>query len=79
MKKDFDDIAKGLKIASTIGGLALKTAKTIHETIQSTQNTGTGSTKPQQPAQREALFCDQCGARCRPGKRFCNNCGARQT
>jgi predicted amidophosphoribosyltransferase len=22
------------------------------------------------------LFCDQCGARARPGKRFCNNCGA---
>jgi uncharacterized OB-fold protein len=24
----------------------------------------------------EALFCDQCGARSRPGKKFCNNCGA---
>jgi uncharacterized OB-fold protein len=25
----------------------------------------------------EALFCDQCGARSRPGKKFCGNCGAR--
>lgn len=29
------------------------------------------------PNQVETLFCDQCGARVRPGKRFCNNCGAR--
>jgi zinc-ribbon domain len=25
----------------------------------------------------ETLFCDQCGAPARPGKRFCNHCGAR--
>ncbi len=25
----------------------------------------------------ETLFCDQCGAPARPGKRFCNRCGAR--
>jgi hypothetical protein len=25
----------------------------------------------------ETLFCDQCGAPVRPGKRFCNHCGAR--
>lgn len=25
----------------------------------------------------ETLFCDQCGAPVRPGKRFCNRCGAR--
>jgi zinc ribbon protein len=25
----------------------------------------------------ETLFCDQCGAPVRPGKRFCNQCGAR--
>jgi hypothetical protein len=120
IKKDMDDIAKGLKIASTIGGIAFKAAKTIHETIQSTQSTpGTEPSQgaspasqqpapvpsspkqplqsvppaappappaspptppapPHQPAQgqMEAIFCDQCGARCRPGKRFCNNCGA---
>ncbi len=36
LKKDMDDIAKGLKIASTIGGMAVKAAKTIHDTMQST-------------------------------------------
>jgi len=25
----------------------------------------------------ETLYCDQCGAPVRPGKRFCNHCGAR--
>lgn len=140
LKKDMDDIAKGVKIATTLGGMALKAAKTIHETIQSTQGPtmnpnvpqggGAGTAgaprqqsypaqpaQPSQPApqpaqpmqnaaahplpsaspvsqpprytpppaqpvqpvqgQVEALFCDQCGARSRPGKRFCNNCGAR--
>ncbi len=122
LKKDMDDIAKGLKIASTIGGMAVKAAKTIHNTMQSTQEPGIGpaqssppaqpvqSAPPAQPAQpspapaqqvqspppayttaaqpvqntptpptqrdQETLFCDQCGARVRPGKRFCNNCGA---
>jgi len=111
LKKDADDIAKGLKIASTIGGMAVKAAKTIHDTIQATQEPGIGPTQSSPPAQpvqsaspsptpaqqvtptpppapaqnaapspqreQEALFCDQCGARIRPGKRFCNNCGAR--
>jgi len=117
LKKDMDDIAKGLKLASTIGSLAVKAAKTIHDTIQATQEPGIGPTPtppatqgsaaqaPAQPVQaapspaapaqptyspapqiqpavppsqggQEALFCDQCGARVRPGKRFCNNCGA---
>ena len=117
LKKDMDDIAKGLKIASTIGGMAVKAAKTIHDTIQSTQEPGIGPSQSSPPAQavqsqppspapaqqvqspppgyntpappvqnaptpttqrdQETLFCDQCGARVRPGKRFCNNCGAR--
>ncbi|MBV9616303.1 MAG: zinc ribbon domain-containing protein [Ktedonobacteraceae bacterium] len=118
MKQDMDDIAKGLKIASTLGGFAVKAAKTINDTIQSTKEPGIGSQPvqnspqpppaqpaqpiqnsasqvPQQPpvyqspvappqatqnpppGQPAALFCDQCGARVRPGKRFCNNCGAR--
>src|SRR5438105_14918445 len=42
LKKDMDDIAKGLKIAGTIGSIAMKAAKTIHETIQSTQEPGIG-------------------------------------
>jgi len=125
LQKDMDDIAKGLKIAGTIGGMAIKAAKTIQGTIQVVQGTqpqqgsnseaSPGGAPPQaappqtvgpQPAQSpvytqqptpnsqvpasypiqsapttqnpaEALFCDQCGARVRPGKRFCNNCGAR--
>ncbi len=128
MKQDMDDIARGLKIAGTIGGFAMKAAKTINETIQSTREPGIGPQSQQQsapaqpaqpaqpppqyqpapnaapqqqrppaqtyqppaqkppasepaqntvPGQPAALFCDQCGARIRPGKRFCNNCGAR--
>jgi hypothetical protein len=124
LQKDMDDIAKGLKIAGAIGGIAIKAAKTINETIQSTQGKGTtmpstpqsgtaqqepvqqpiypqsqpaSTYPPAQPAQPspspvppsppytaastqqevETLYCDQCGARTRPGKRFCNNCGAR--
>jgi zinc ribbon protein len=34
-------------------------------------------TPPQGPQGDETLFCDQCGARVRLGKRFCNQCGAR--
>lgn len=41
IKKDMDDIAKGLKIAGTIGGIAIKAAKTVHSTIQAVQDTGT--------------------------------------
>lgn len=111
LKKDMDDIAKGLKIASTIGGMAVKAAKTIHDTVQTTQSNETEATpnapvapatppvqhiaqqqspaapvqpvRPMQPASSTpppsssaAVFCDQCGERVRPGKRFCNHCGA---
>src|SRR6266568_6514520 len=130
MKKDMDDIAKGIKIAGTIGSMAMKAAKTIQDTMQSTQEPGIGPAptpasspaqsggtpvpssppqpiqaspqpampvRPAQPVQpvyspppvpqaplpsasqlhgSETLFCDQCGARVRPGKRFCNQCGA---
>ncbi len=125
MKKDMDDIAKGMKIAGTLGNMALKAAKTIQGTLQTTQGSGQGQNGPQAPGQwqgqvpptpapshglppsnpqnqpvrpaptprpypqnspvqqrkaapqqPEALFCDQCGTRARPGKRFCSNCGA---
>ena len=111
LKKDMDDIAKGLKIAGTIGNMAIKAAKTIHDTLQTEQGTpqqgSAQSAAPAQPMQQpapapaepiqaapppvqpptpvqqpapqghvETLFCDQCGARARPGKRFCNQCGA---
>ncbi len=120
LKMDMEDIAKGLKIAGAIGGAAIKAAKTIQDTFQTTQNPQSGpsslagapqqqqgqgyqpsaaspqpraaqsvqsaSVPPPQSApvqsatsneEAETLFCDQCGAPARPGKRFCNRCGAR--
>jgi zinc-ribbon domain len=47
MKQDMDDIAKGLKIASTLGGFAVKAAKTINDTFQSTKDPGIGSAPAQ--------------------------------
>lgn len=121
LKKDMEDIAKGLKIASAIGGMAVKAAKTLQDTLQPGQSgkqepsyrqpvqqatpppatpqspqaaqqrqTPVNSPPPPvQPTQQpqtpshqpspgfvEAIYCDQCGARSRPGKRFCNQCGA---
>ncbi|GAC1397294.1 MAG: hypothetical protein NVS4B12_03910 [Ktedonobacteraceae bacterium] len=122
LKKDMEDIAKGLKIAGAIGGVAIKAAKTIHDTIQSTQasqastatqmpaptqNAGTQvppvqpySTQQAVPTQvppvqpytasspsyqpspvssqqaPQTVYCDQCGTKARPGKRFCSKCGA---
>lgn len=46
VKKDMDDIAKGLKIAGTIGGMAFKAAKTVHSTIQAVQEAGTSQPNP---------------------------------
>jgi hypothetical protein len=120
LKMDMEDIAKGLKIAGTIGGAAIKAAKTNQDTLQSPQNPQSGQASGNQPAapqqaqgyaapagssqqqaappvqsapvrppqpapaqntkideDAETLFCDQCGAPVRPGKRFCNRCGAR--
>lgn len=37
MKSNMEDIAKGLKIAGAIGGTVFKAAKTIQDTLQSTQ------------------------------------------
>src|SRR5713226_4858320 len=44
MKKDMEDIAKGLKIAGTLGGMAIKAAKTIQDTFQTAQDTQSGQT-----------------------------------
>jgi len=58
MKQDMDDIAKGMKIASTLGGFAVKAVKTINDTIQSTKDPGVGSSQnapspaPVQPMQQ---------------------------
>ena len=117
-KSNMEDIAKGLKIAGAIGGTVFKAAKTIQDTLQSSQSapgqqTGTAASPnadptpppqqasastqqsswqaPAQPAptpppaasastahyEDETLFCDQCGAPVRSGKKFCSKCGAR--
>jgi hypothetical protein len=113
LKQDMEDIAKGIKIARTIGGIAAKAAKTIQGTIQPTQEPEVGQNPsqapspiqqsqpiqsstpppspqtitsgpqspsgftPQTPSTGTVLYCDQCGACYRPGKRFCGNCGNR--
>lgn len=131
LKKDMDDIAKGIKIAGALGGMALKAAKVVQETLQTSNehgqmsnNQATNQGVPQQPPQQsyqqpqqyqqpaqqpqpapqpaaqpqpqpqtyqqpatnsqpapavqhgETIYCDQCGVRARPGKKYCNNCGA---
>lgn len=120
VKSNMEDIAKGLKLAGSIGGTVMKAARAIQGNLQSTppasnqSDTGnsanpgqTGYGSPLHPGQSappssqqpwssqpvaqnpvpsatpyptqadEALFCDQCGAPVRPGKRFCNKCGTR--
>ena len=91
VQKNMDDIAKGLKIASTLGGMAMKAGKMLHETMQTDLPAGQG--QPQAPAQNpppayntyaprampaqpEPIYCDQCGTLARPGKKFCGKCGA---
>ena len=105
VKKDMEDIAKGLKIAGAISGAAIKAVKTIHDTLQTDQGSQAGQPTSVPPTQRSApaspvsqpsqgsapsaqpaqssphyqqgtVYCDQCGAPSRPGKRFCNRCGA---
>lgn len=49
LKQDMEDIAKGIKLARTIGGMAAKAAKTIQGTIQPTE--GTTQTSPMQQSQ----------------------------
>lgn len=86
VKQDMDDIAKGLKIASALGNVAMKAAKTLQGTISAGQSqesgnpsASTSSTTSSATSTSQARFCDQCGERARPGKNFCSNCGARIT
>lgn len=110
LKQDMEDIAKGVKIASTLGGFALKAAKTLQGVVQPEADSDgevppaaqlptpaparpvappsaspvsppapqpvPAAPSPMPSATPAVVFCDQCGARARPGKRFCNNCGA---
>src|SRR5690242_16449099 len=55
MKSNMEDIAKGLKIAGAIGGTVLKAAKTIQDTLQTSQPAqqqpaGTGTAQNATPA-----------------------------
>ena len=50
LKQDMEDIAKGIKIARTIGGIAAKAAKTIQGTFQPTQEPEIEQTTPQAPS-----------------------------
>jgi hypothetical protein len=118
LKQEMEELAKGLKVAATLGNLAVKAARAL----QSPQTNSAGqrplssspsptamgpsaapSASPVQPpatptpapptspdtfslsttdyqnqaaAGSETFFCDQCGARVRPGKRYCGQCGA---
>jgi len=111
LKKDMEDIGKGLKIAGAFGSAAIKAVKTIQDTLQADRQSQTSQTtqsnqtrQTPQPGQtsstqnpappspgssasarqsaqsstqrQETIYCDQCGAPSRPGKRFCNRCGA---
>jgi hypothetical protein len=51
LQQNMDDIAKGLKIAGAIGGMAMKAAKTIQNTIQTTQGQNQASTPSNTPVQ----------------------------
>jgi hypothetical protein len=80
MKSNMEDIARGLKIAGTLGSTVFKAAKTIQDALQPAQGTPTpapSATPPTPSSDDETLYCDQCGQRVRPGKKFCNHCGAR--
>ena|SRR5579864_8660337 len=85
MKQDMDDIAKGLKIASTLGNVAMKAAKTFQGAIsveqsQAPENPSTAASSTSSATSiPQARFCDQCGERIREGKHFCSHCGAHLT
>src|ERR1700676_169548 len=49
LKKDMDDIAKGLKIAGALGSMAAKAVKTVQDTMQTTHDAGASATP--QPTQ----------------------------
>jgi len=81
VKKDMDDIAKGLKIAGTIGGMAMKAAKTLHETLQPDSPTGQGQAQaPMQgqppsarPVQPQPAYPYTSPAQ--PETIYCDQCG----
>ncbi len=102
VKSNMEDIARGLKIASTIGGTVFKAARTIQDNLQTQPPAPANQASAPAPANQnqapstprqtqtpppvsstppvtgdETFFCDQCGQRVRPDKKFCNHCGAK--
>jgi hypothetical protein len=75
VKQDMDDIAKGIKIAGTLGNMAKKAAQTFQRATSAQQSPATTTSSTTNTP--EARFCDQCGAPVRASKQFCGNCGAR--
>lgn len=53
LQQNMDDIAKGLKVASAVGGFALKAAKTLQQTLQTNQDQQSQSPAPSQPQQTQ--------------------------
>jgi hypothetical protein len=89
LKKDMDDIARGLKIASTLGNIAVKAVKTIQNTVQPAEKTATPSpqtapshypstTPPPQAASAAPQTATSPAGTPEPaGALFCDQCGAR--
>ncbi|WP_376795174.1 zinc ribbon domain-containing protein [Thermogemmatispora sp.] len=110
LKQEMEELARGLKVATTLGSLAVKAARALQSAQTNTRSEGPAPSAPpprpvgsasvpssaapihpavppsapppsvseqsQAAAGDETFFCDQCGARVRPGKRYCGQCGA---
>jgi len=84
LKQDMEDIAKGIKLAKTIGGMAAKAAKTIQGTLQSTEGaTQTSPMQQSQPVQSPTRQTATSGSQSIPqtppmgAGLYCDQCGAR--
>jgi hypothetical protein len=78
MKQDMDDIAKGLQIATTIGNVAKKAAKTFQAAINSaTPNQEPAQTThaPSPPPTKPSSAPQNPPSPNPVGARFCNQCG----
>ena len=89
IKQDMDDIAKGLKIASTLGNVAKKAAKTLQGAIGTDQSQGAENpststsysapqqSNPQTPPHQASPANTASSATQASGARFCEQCGER--
>jgi hypothetical protein len=84
LQQNMDDIAKGLKIAGSIGGMAVKAVKTMQSTLQSTsstpnqsQSTSYGQNAQPTPPQSGTSHPQQPPVQPQPaGSLCCDQCGA---